>query len=74
MTPDLIIFGASLVYFLTMMFDHHPRCASFFAGVLLIGSAGTVLKEEDSHAFFELIAAIGIALILIRRVYVSWRT
>ncbi len=71
--PDLIIFPAAFVYFLTMMFDRHTRTSTALSGLLLIGSAGTILLETDHRDLFRSITATAIAAILLRRVYIEWK-
>ncbi len=71
--PDLIIFPAAFVYFLTMMFDRHTRTSTALSGMLLIGSAGTVLLDSAHRDFFRAVTATAIAAILLRRAFIEWK-
>ena len=67
------LFGASLIYFWTVMFERFSRSCSFLAGVILIGTAGSALKPTDSAATFDLITSIGFTGLLLGRAWFIWK-
>lgn len=62
----------SAVYFWTVMFERFTRPCAALAGVILIGTSGTVLLPDQEHVF-ETIAFGGLAALLFARSWLIWK-
>lgn len=67
------LFGASLIYFWTVMFERFSRSCSFLAGVILIGTAGSVLRPHHEGPFFDLLTSAGFVGLLLARSWLIWK-
>ena len=72
MMSDMLLFITSFIYFWTVMFDRHPRHCAVLAGLILVGTAGVVMKPEEEQ-FFRTFAACALAALLVSRAYLIWR-
>lgn len=69
---DLALFAASLVYFWVVMFDRHPRFSAFLAGLIVVGTAGVILKPE-AEDFYRSLTTFSVAGLLVGRAAHVWR-
>ena len=68
----IVLMLAALAYFWTVMFDRFTRSCATLAGVILIGTSGTVLLP-DQRQVFETIAVGGFAALLLARTWLIWK-
>lgn len=70
---DMLLFITAFVYFWAVMFDRHPRQCAILGGVILIGTAGTVMQPPDHAEFYRTIAASALSVLLVTRAWQLWK-
>ena len=70
---EFTLLGAAAIYFWTVMFERFLRSCSLLGGVILIGAAGSALKPESEHVFFETLTTVGFIGLLLARSWLIWK-